>query len=93
MEKNKLAYKILNQKHFSLLTHQNINTSKETSYITSIFALSFDNEIGQVVESSWPNGLLDKSTLKNLTGLSFPENNLIGSDEELLYVFKLRKSE
>jgi len=92
MENNKIAYKILNQKHFSLLAHQNTNSSNDSSFIHSIFILSFDDEIGQIIECNWPQGHLEKPTLKNLTGLGFPETNSLGSEGEILYVFKLRKS-
>ena len=94
MENQKIAYKVLNQKHqnFSLLAHQLTNSTTEPLFIYSLFVLSFDDEIGQIVESSWPNNLFDKVTLKNLTGLGFPETNSLANEGELYYLFKLRKS-
>ncbi len=92
MEKNKLAYKILNQKHFSLCAHQNLNSSSDNSFIYALYILSFDDEIGQIIEAEYPKALLDKVTAKNLTGLGFPETNSLENGGELHYVFKLRKS-
>ena len=70
----------------------NRNISRDTQYITSLLVLRFDDDIGQMVEESWPIDSLDKSTIKQISSLGFPETNSLKNDGEIEYVFKVRQS-
>ena len=58
--------------------------------IENIITLSFDNEIGQIVETEFPQGKLDKSILKLLSIKGFPETNQLSHEGEFGYIFKVR---
>lgn len=58
--------------------------------IKSIILLSFDNEIGQLVDKEFPNNSLKKEQLKFISIMGFPETNTLMEDEELGFIFKIR---
>ena len=60
--------------------------------IKAICLLSFDDSIGQIAESIYPQETLEKLTIKQITGLGFPETNSILENGENKYIFKIRKS-
>ncbi len=60
--------------------------------IKAICLLSFDDSIGQIAESVFPQDALEKLTIKQITGLGFPETNSILDNGENKYIFKIRKS-
>jgi hypothetical protein len=60
--------------------------------IIAICLLNFDDSIGQIAESIYPQDILDKLTIKQITGLGFPETNSILENGENKYIFKIRKS-
>jgi len=92
MDNNRLAYELLNQKHFTLLSQHKPHVENYNSYIYSICIFSFDVEVGQVLEVTWPPNALNENSLKNITGLSFPESNSLCEEGELNFCFKFRKS-
>lgn len=60
--------------------------------IKAICLLNFDDSIGQIAESIWPPNIIEKLTIKQITGLGFPETNSILENGENKYIFKIRKS-
>jgi hypothetical protein len=72
----------------------NIETGKtnKSDIIKAICLLSFDDSIGQIAESVYPQDSLEKLTIKQITGLGFPETNSILENGENKYIFKIRKS-
>jgi hypothetical protein len=88
---------IIDQKTFSYLFEDNkftktVQFNNDKSLVHSICLLNFDDSIGQVAESIWPENSLDKITLKQITGLGFPETNMIVDSGENKFIFKIRKS-
>ncbi len=73
----------------------NNNSNSEDIYqdiIKAICLLNFDDSIGQIAESVWPPEVLEKLTIKQITGLGFPETNSILENGQNKYIFKIRKS-
>lgn len=68
------------------------STKPKEEIIKAICLLSFDDSIGQIAESVYPPDSLEKLTLKQITGLGFPETNSILENGENKYIFKIRKS-
>jgi hypothetical protein len=66
--------------------------SNKDEIIKAICLLSFDDSIGQIAESIYPIDSLEKLTIKQITGLGFPETNSILENGENKYIFKIRKS-
>ena len=91
MDNNKLSYELLNLKNANLLSQPNTQQLSNL-YIYCICVFSFDVEVGQILEATYPSNSLNESTLKNLTGLSFPETNSLCEEGEIVYSFKFRKS-
>jgi hypothetical protein len=89
---------IIDQKTFSYLFEDNkylktINLFKnEKKLVEAICMLSFDDSIGQIAENLYPENSIDYTTIKQITGLGFPETNMILDNGENKYIFKIRKS-
>lgn len=58
--------------------------------LQSIILLSFDNEVGQIVENEYPKDQINKQQLKLISIMGFPETNNIAQEGELGFVFKVR---
>lgn len=58
--------------------------------INNIILLTFDNEVGQIVDKEFPKNSLDKSVLKVISFKGFPETNQILQEGDLGYIFKVR---
>ena len=93
-KESEVYHHIIDTKVFPYLFNAANYSSKKTSkkLVQALIVLCFDDEIGQIAENVWPPNLIDKSTMKNLSGLGFPETNSIGEDGEMRYVFKIRRS-
>jgi hypothetical protein len=74
----------------NLANHSNSNNS--TELVKALCVLCFDDEIGQVAENIYPPNCLDKVTMKNISGLGFPETNYLTDDGEVQFIFKIRQS-
>lgn len=85
---------IIDDKVFFYLFYKNKENQiiSNESIVHSICILSFDDEIGQIVESVWPINSISKLCLKNISSLGFPETNCINEDGEIKYIFKIRQS-
>ena len=66
---------------------ENTNNSLK---ISNIILLSFDNEIGQVVDKECPIGLIPKLQLKSISVMGFPETNHLTQEGDLGFIFKIR---
>jgi hypothetical protein len=93
-----LENSIIDQKIFSYLFEDNkyikpcSKINEDTNLVHSICLLNFDDSIGQIAERVWPENSLDKITIKQITGLGFPETNTIVDSGENKFIFKIRKS-
>lgn len=64
----------------------------QENIINCVCTLIFDDSIGQIAEFVYPEGVLEKYHLNEISALGFPETNLIKDDGDLFYIFKIRKS-
>lgn len=69
-----------------------VNKKISLPKIESIVLLSFDNEIGQIVEMEYPPNQLPKQQLKLICSTGFPETNHIYHSGELEYIFRIRNN-
>jgi hypothetical protein len=58
--------------------------------IKNIIILTFDNEVGQIVDKEFPKEGLNKNILKVISIKGFPETNQISAEGEIGYIFKVR---
>lgn len=97
MEKGNGIYEyIIDSRVFPyLFQNENMNLSslcnKSNELIKSLCVLCFDDEIGQVAENIFPQNSLDKSTMKIISALGFPETNNMIEDGEVQFIFKIRQ--
>ena len=97
MEKsNQIYMNIIDSKVFPYILEEKNKLENESlnnfNLIKALCILSFDDEIGQIAETFWPQNSLDKTHLKQLSGLGFPQTNSLSDDGEMKYIFKIRKS-
>ena len=87
MEKNISSYNYINVNSFNYTIFENLTEKfKDNDLLKSLLILSFDNEIGQVIEMEYPENSLEKSSLKLISGMGFPEtNNIIDEDIRNIY--------
>jgi hypothetical protein len=69
----------------------NLLTVRNEELVKAFCILSFDDEIGQITENVWPKDSLDKYTLKQVSGLGFPESNS-SDDSEVFFIFRIREN-
>lgn len=67
-------------------------SNKSNELIKALCVLCFDDEIGQVAENIFPQNSLDKSTMRIISALGFPETNNMIQDGEVQFIFKIRQS-
>lgn len=94
---NKIFLNIIDDKVFSYMFQNNNKfddnkTKEDVKLIQSLCILSFDDLIGQIAENVYPENSLDKLSIKQITGLGFPETNSLCEDGEIIFTFKIRKS-
>jgi hypothetical protein len=98
MEKENGIYKhIIDSQVFPyLFQNENMNLSsishKSSELVKALCVLCFDDEIGQVAENIFPPNSLDKTTMRNISALGFPETNNMIQDGEVQFIFKIRQS-
>ncbi len=96
--KNQMYKHVIDSKVFPFLfKDENMSELKQNKFmndriINALCVLCFDDEIGQVTENIWPEYSLNKETIKNISGLGFPETNSLTDDGEIQFVFKIRQS-
>lgn len=70
--------------------HYSFNNNCVFPIIENIVILTFDNEVGQIVENEYPRDGLEKQLLKVICIKGFPETNKISQNGDLGYIFKVR---
>ena len=87
----------LSMEYTNMLINNDFESSNQSFFnikeivINSICGLSFDDEIGQIVEAIWPESSLESSSLKALCGLGFPETTIPCGEGEIKFIFRIRK--
>ena len=77
---------------FYLFEEKANDKKKEKNLIENLVFLSFDDDIGQIVEKYYPENSLDENSLKEISSNGFPETNSCKDNGEITYIFNYREN-
>jgi hypothetical protein len=77
---------------FYLLDKKLNNTKIQEHKIENLVFLTFDDDIGQVIEKLYPENSLDQQSSKQISSTGFPETNSCKENGEITYIFNYREN-
>ena len=68
------------------------NTKSYEHKIENLVFLTFDDDIGQIIEKLYPENSLDQISSKQISSTGFPETNSCKENGEISYIFNYREN-